>query len=218
MIYAKTTWKDGDKVTAEKLNNIESGIKSLDSLVDNLKIIVNQLVLSNKTCTVKTFTCSNEAPYFKEVSTTGELIREVNTPLNVGYTLEELYEYFRQTVFDMGAYGGSNDALIEDFSDGRPHAAIGMFIPYKYSIPWDENDEKNWLPEGVKAFFNEENGPGFIGLDSFKIEMLGGYKTAAECTMLVTAYTKGAETYTYQVACRHDANPQYYTTGWHKLF
>lgn len=37
MAYSKTTWANGDVITAEKLNNIESGIEENDSSVSDLK-------------------------------------------------------------------------------------------------------------------------------------------------------------------------------------
>ena len=36
MSYTKTTWADGDIITAEKLNNIENGIYNNDGLVVNV--------------------------------------------------------------------------------------------------------------------------------------------------------------------------------------
>ena len=36
MSYSKTTWATGDIVTADKMNNIESGIQSVESKVDNI--------------------------------------------------------------------------------------------------------------------------------------------------------------------------------------
>ncbi len=40
MSYTKTTWSTGDTITAEKLNNIETGIKNND---DNAKIFIVNL-------------------------------------------------------------------------------------------------------------------------------------------------------------------------------
>ena len=37
MAYTKTTWANGDVITAEKLNNAEGGIEANDQAIDGLK-------------------------------------------------------------------------------------------------------------------------------------------------------------------------------------
>jgi hypothetical protein len=41
-------------------------------------------------------------------------------------------------------------------------------------------------------------------LDSFKVEMLGSYGSAAECTMIISIFTRTAETYKLQICSKHD--------------
>lgn len=40
-------------------------------------------------------------------------------------------------------------------------------------------------------------------LDSFKVEMLGSYGSAAECTMIISVFTRTAETYKLQICSKH---------------
>ena len=42
MAYVKTEWQDGDTITANRLNNIEDGIKDLD---DNSGVLIVNMIL-----------------------------------------------------------------------------------------------------------------------------------------------------------------------------
>jgi hypothetical protein len=47
MSYTETTWKKGDAITAEKLNNIEGGIKANETAIGNNVFIVNVVAEDN---------------------------------------------------------------------------------------------------------------------------------------------------------------------------
>lgn len=47
MSYTGTTWKKGDAITAEKLNNIEGGIKANETAIGNNVFIVNVVAEDN---------------------------------------------------------------------------------------------------------------------------------------------------------------------------
>ena len=55
MSYSKTTWVTGDIVTADKMNNIESGIQSVESKVDNIPSSSMNYDLELKVTTGSTF-------------------------------------------------------------------------------------------------------------------------------------------------------------------
>jgi len=43
MSYTKTTWSDGDIITANKMNNIETGVESLNTDVGQLQTDLDSL-------------------------------------------------------------------------------------------------------------------------------------------------------------------------------
>lgn len=44
--YIKTSWQDGDIITADKMNNIENGIKGVEDTIGELKENFNDFGLS----------------------------------------------------------------------------------------------------------------------------------------------------------------------------
>lgn len=49
MVYNKTTWANGDVITADKLNNIEDGISNLKQLIVTFDYDENDQLIANKT-------------------------------------------------------------------------------------------------------------------------------------------------------------------------
>ena len=71
MAYVEHFWKDGDIITAEKLNEIEEGIGTGDFFLDVIVNDENQNVL-NKTCAeIEAIIDEGIIPWFKTQSGTG---------------------------------------------------------------------------------------------------------------------------------------------------
>ena len=82
MSYNKTTWQNGDTITAEKLNNIEEGI---EKNINNIKIVKISAEYENGTAKYYSDTSYNE---LKEIQELG--IPIIVNNLNEFYNIEQI--------------------------------------------------------------------------------------------------------------------------------
>lgn len=161
--------------------------------------------------TFRSYAYQSAAPYYVQLDGNGKIVKNIDESyfdyIRFHYPddwedretdIENLYEYFRIWVFQMGSYMVKVDGEINWYSNG-PQTLTALFIPRNVN-------NSNLYQIGLLFDFPTP-------LDSFKIEMLGGYNSAAECTMFITAYTKDVKTYTRQLCCVHDSQGCRYTDG-----
>ena len=81
MSYQKTTWSTGDTITAEKLNNIETGIKNND---DNAKIFITEItaVFDPQSGTISEATLGNTWQEIYDAMKTGVVFGRMEKRLN----------------------------------------------------------------------------------------------------------------------------------------
>lgn len=151
----------------------------------------------------RTYACSSTSPYFRRLNGNSSVIDTITTDISAAFSNNNwgvLYEYFRQTIFDMADYGHDGAILT-----GGPSACTGLFVPYDVTA--------GWLSSNLRSYFLQ-SGELLTNMDSFKVEALGGKHSSAECTMKFTLYTKDAKEYVLQIAASNDISTTYTTTGW----
>lgn len=151
----------------------------------------------------RTYACSSTSPYFRRLDGNSSVIDTITTDISTAFSNNNwgvLYEYFRQTIFDMADYGHDGAILT-----GGPSACTGLFVPYDVTA--------GWLSSNLRSYFLQ-SGELLANMDSFKVEALGGKRSSAECTMKFTLYTKDAKEYVLQIAASNDISTTYATTGW----
>lgn len=88
MAYVEHFWKDGDIITAEKLNEIEEGIGAGDFFIDVIVNDENQTVLNKTYAEIEAIIDKGIIPWFKTQS--GTKI-EITTIIGVGRTTSGQY-------------------------------------------------------------------------------------------------------------------------------
>lgn len=155
----------------------------------------------------RTYAVSASSPYFTRYDGAGYSIGTITSDISAAFASNNwgvLYEYFRETVFDIAAYGGGGSTIITD--NGKPIAVSALFIR-------ENGNSSDWMSSNLKSFFLQ-SGLSFTDIDSFKVEALGGKHSNAECTLKISVYTILGKTYTLQICATHSMNPTYTTSGW----
>lgn len=184
---------------------------------DSLTLALTSYALKQTTSPYYSYKYSPTSPYFTKVNASGENVDTISTDISLSidevpasnpYSI--LYEYFRITVLQMRGHYGPDGNIIQD----GPITATAQFIPGNnmYTDLGLSSKLQSWFVYSITAADSLiANGP--TDLDSFKVELLGGPYTAAECTMIITAYTKQSESYELQIVATAG---NYISKGWVK--
>lgn len=169
--------------------------------------------------TFRNYTVSPSTPYFYLYDGSGNLIETIGDDISEAYNPNSpnwdiLFEYFRQQVFKLGAYDMTGLPL------WGPYAAAGLFTA--------SDDGKNsfealspsvWMSTNLLSYFTAGDAITSTDIDSYKVEIIGPARSAAECTLKITVFTINANEYVLQICSRwvdsSGSNIDYITDGWH---
>ena len=107
MSYTKTTWSDGDVITAEKLNNIESGVESA-STSGSILIVHKSGGIFDKTWQEICDAINNMTPVY--IYSTYEYGDEFGYSLDLIYTVYFENDKYRVDTFNSGSFWANSSS------------------------------------------------------------------------------------------------------------
>ncbi|MFA6632742.1 MAG: hypothetical protein WCU90_10615 [Kiritimatiellia bacterium] len=156
--------------------------------------------------TFRSYATNGVSPFFTRLDGKSNAISTVTNDISTGYSSNNwgvLYEYFRTTIFGLTQYGGGGGQFI---ANAGPLTCAGLFIAGNGNYP-------DWLSTNLRSYFTT-SGIAFSNIDSFKVEVLGGAFSMAECTIKFTMFTKTAKEYELLICATNASSPTYTTDGW----
>ena len=127
MSYEKTTWKTGDKVTAQKLNNIENGIENAGNAFSIKMENVNNTFVLDKTfrqikdAVINGYVISLSYYYFDESSSSAlynwySFVCYRENISNVNSSVQEITVHFSENIYELGVSYFTTEKQISEYS------------------------------------------------------------------------------------------------------